>query len=78
MNSDRFKYTLTKMSDPGFILQTMHEKVVLDILEAYVCRQCLSDLMIGGDSPSTVLGLINEMLDETLCGLQFMLEVRDE
>lgn len=78
MKDDRFKYTLTKLSDPGFILQTMHEKTVLDTLERYTCRECFVDIASGGGRLVTDGERISDILDSTLCGLEFMLEVEDE
>jgi len=68
------KYTLTKLSSPGFELNTSHTHIVRDVLDLYVCSLCRRDkdwpdnfpVMSESDQIHILLG--------TPCGAEFILE----
>ena len=68
------KYTLIKLSSPGFDLNTPHIHIVWDVLDMYVCSLCRRD----EDWPDNYHELPHSeqvhVLLSTSCGAEFILE----
>ena len=61
------KYTLTKMSEPGFSLETDTEGYLERVLSVFICTTCQDEY-----KPETY----DKYLD-TPCGEEFLLEIED-
>lgn len=61
-------YTLTKLSSPGFELQTTHNSIVFETLVAYCCEDCVNEAL-SGDPTIPIYELLG-----TSCGAEFFLE----
>lgn len=66
-------FRLTKLSTPGFTLDTSSVTDVLHMLDAYVCDECQDDAEEYLTLESTDLMRCEEML-KTQCGAEFVFE----
>jgi hypothetical protein len=68
------KYTLTKLSSPGFELNTNHIHIVRDVLDLYVCILCRRDKDWPNNFPVMSESDQIHVLLDTPCGAEFILE----
>lgn len=66
-------FILYKLSDKGFVLESTHEEVIVDVLLNYICKDCVEVF----DSTYTGIERVQNLLASP-CGAEFMLRVLGE